>query len=137
MGALFIAYGFLDGKRSKIIVTPQRKQIYTRLFTTRAITIVTGLLMAINNTIADAKKIEWGGPYIAQDIAVNRYIAELDKVQVVNYNLAPPQSLSSSSSPASSSSASSSSASSSIPHPNISAFVNGNNDLLNNIRLWD
>lgn len=132
MGALFIAYGFLDNRRSKVIVTPDRRQVYTRLLTILVITILTGSIMAVNNTIADGKKIEWGGPYIAQDIAVNRYIAELDKVQAVNYNLAPPPSLSSSSSPASSSSASSS-----IPHPNISALVNGNNDLLNNIRLWD
>ncbi|MDQ6865040.1 MAG: UPF0182 family protein, partial [Thermoproteota archaeon] len=127
MGAFFIAYGFLDNRRSKIIVTPDRKQIYTRLFTILVITIVTGSLMAINNTIADAKKIEWGGSYIAQEIAVNRYIAELDKVQTVNYRLATPPSLSSSSS----------SASSSIPPPSISAMVNGNNEALNNIRLWD
>ncbi len=131
MGALFIAYGFLDSRRSKVIVTPDRKQVYTRLLTILVITIVTGSIMAVNNTIADAKKVVWGGPYIAQDIAVNRYIAELDKVQLVNYNLAPPLSFSSSSS-----SASSLSASSSIPPP-ISALVNGNNDLLNNIRLWD
>ncbi|MDQ6668859.1 MAG: UPF0182 family protein, partial [Thermoproteota archaeon] len=127
MGALFIAYGFLDNRRSKIIVTPERRQIYTRLFTILAITIVTGSLMAINNTIADAKKIEWGGPYIAQEIAVNRYIAELDKVQTVNYSLAAPPPLVSSSS----------SASSSLPPPSISAMVNGSNDALNNIRLWD
>ncbi len=132
MGALFIAYGFLDSRRSKVIVTPDRKQVYTRLLTILVITIITGSIMAVNNTIADAKKIEWGGPYIAQDIAVNRYIAELDKVQVVNYNLSPPPTFSSNSS----SSASSSSASSSIPPP-ISALVNGNNYLLNNIRLWD
>ena len=127
MGAFFIAYGFLDNRRSKIIVTPDRKQVYTRLFTILVITIVSGSIMAINNTIADAKKIEWGGPYIAQEIAVNRYIAELDKVQTVNYTLAAPPSLSSSSAPASSS----------IPPPSISAMVNGNNDALNNIRLWD
>jgi uncharacterized protein len=127
MGAFFIAYGFLDNRRSKIIVIPERKQIYTRLFTILAITIVTGSLMAINNTIADAKKIQWGGPYIAQEIAVNRYIAELDKVQTVNYSLAAPPSLSSPSS----------SASSSLPPPSISAMVNGNNDALNNIRLLD
>ncbi|HET7148477.1 MAG TPA: UPF0182 family protein [Candidatus Nitrosopolaris sp.] len=128
MGALFVAYGFLDSRRSRIIVTPERKQIYTRLFTILIITIVSGSLMAISNTIADAKKIEWGGPYIAQAIAVNRYIAELDKVQTVNYGLAAPPPLSSSSS---------ASASSSIPPPSISAIVNGNNDTLNNIRLWD
>ena len=129
MGAFFIAYGFRDNRRSKVIVTTERKQIYTRLFTILIITIVTGLLMAINNAIADAKKIEWEGPYIAQQIAVNRYIAEIDKVQVVNYNPAPPPPLSSY--------ASSSSTSSSIPPSSISAIVNGNNDVLNNIRLWD
>lgn len=128
MGAFFIVYGFLDNRRSRVIVTTERKQIYTRLLTVLIVTIVTGSLMAINNTIADAKKIEWEGPYIAQQIAVNRYIAELDKVQVVTYNPAPPPPLSY---------VSSASTSSSIHPPSISAIVTGNNDLLNNIRLWD
>ena len=127
-GAFFIAYGFLDNRRSKVIVTTERREIYTRLLTVLIVTIVTGSLMAINNTIADAKKIEWEGPYIAQQIAVNRYIAELDQVRVVTYNpaLSPPSSY-----------VSSTSASSSIHPASISAIVTGNNGLLNNIRLWD
>lgn len=129
MGAFFIAYGFLDNQRSRVIVTTERKQIYTRLLTVLIVTIVAGSLMAINNTIADAKKIEWEGPYIAQQIAVNRYVGELDKVQILNYNPAPPPPLSSY--------ASSPSTSSSIPPLRISAIVTGNNDVLNNIRLWD
>jgi uncharacterized membrane protein (UPF0182 family) len=129
MGAFFIAYGILDNQRSRVVVTTERRQIYARLLTVLIVTIVTGSLMAINNTIADAKKIEWEGPYIAQQIAVNRYIAELNKVQIVNYNPQQPPPLSSYiSSPLTPSS---------IPPPSISAIVTGNNDLLNNIRLWD
>ena len=37
--------------------------------------------MAINDSIADARKVEWLGPYTAQQIAVNRYFAELDEVE--------------------------------------------------------
>jgi uncharacterized protein len=127
-GAFFIVYGFLDNRRSKVIVTTERREIYTRLLTVLIVTIVTGSLMAINNTIADAKKVEWEGPYIAQQIAVNRYIAELDQVQVVTYNpaLSPPSSY-----------VSSTSSSSSIHPASISAIITGNNRLLNNIRLWD
>jgi len=127
-GAFFIVYGFLDNRRSKVIVTTERREIYTRLLTVLIVTIVTGSLMAISNTIADAKKVEWEGPYIAQQITVNRYIAELDQVQVVTYNptLSPPSSY-----------VYSTSASSSIHPGSISAMVAGNNGLLNNIRLWD
>lgn len=119
IGAFFVAYGFLDNRRSKVIVTTGRKQIYTRLLTILIITIATGSFITINNTIADTKKIEWEGPYIAQQIAVNRYISELDKVQVVNYNPAPPPTASS------------------IHPTNIYSIITGNNDVLNNIRLWD
>jgi uncharacterized protein len=127
-GGFFIVYGFLDNRRSKVIMTTERSEIYTRLLTVLIITIVTGSLMAIDNAIADAKKIEWEGPYIAQQIAVNRYIAELDKVDVVTYNpaLPPPSSY-----------ISSTSTSSSIHRANISARLTANNGLLNNIRLWD
>ena len=127
-GAFFLVYGLLDNRRSKVIVTTERREIYTRLLTVLIVTIVTGLLMAISNTIADAKKVEWEGPYIAQQITVNRYIAELDQVQVVTYNptLSPPSSY-----------VYSTSASSSIHPASVSAMVTGNNDLLNNIRLWD
>lgn len=127
-GAFFIVYGFLDNRRSKVIVTTERREIYTRLLTVLIVTIVTGSLMAINNTIADAKKVEWEGPYIAQQIAVNRYIADLDQVQVVTYNPAlSPSSPYVYSTPSSSS----------IHPASISAIVAGNNGLLNNIRLWD
>ena len=36
--------------------------------------------MGVNNSVADAKKIEYLGPYTAQQIGVNRYLAELDMV---------------------------------------------------------
>lgn len=157
MGAFFVFYSIMDGRRSRIIVTPERRQIYTRLFTIVVITIVTGSLMVLNNSIADAKKIEWKGPYTAQEISVNRYLAGLDQVRVVNYNLPPPpipslKPSSSSSLPPSSTSHSSlqphSSSSSSPPkvssasailsaRNSISGIVAQNNDTLSNIRLWD
>jgi uncharacterized membrane protein (UPF0182 family) len=114
--------------------------------------------MALNNSIADAKKIEWKGPYTAQEISVNRYLAGLDQVQVVNYNLSPPPSSLLQSSPLSLSSSSSHSSlqplsSSPSPSPSppkvssasailsarnsIGRIVSQNNDTLSNIRLFD
>jgi len=157
MGAFFVFYSIMDNRRSRIIVTPERRQIYTRLFTVLVITIVTGSLMALNNSIADAKKIEWKGPYTAQEISVNRYLAGLDQIRVVNYTPAPPPTSSllpssTSSLPASSSHSSSqphSISSSSSPskvssasailsaRKSISGIVDKNNDTLSNIILWD
>lgn len=117
IGIAFIGYGFLDKKHATLISFPVKKHIYVRFLTILIVVIAAGSIMAINNSIAYAKKIEWMGPYVAQEIAVNRYIAELDKVQIVNYDVRP--------SPPS------------ISPSKIQDIVNENNDTLNNIRLWD
>ncbi len=131
MGAFFIAYSYIDGHRSRIIITPERKQIYTRLLTILVITIITGSLMAINNSIADAKQLEWNGPYIAQDIAVNRYIAGIENVKINDYTPSPPPTAHSLTI-----SQSSNFSMANLP-PGITALVKGNNNTLNNVRLWD
>jgi uncharacterized protein len=128
-GIAFIGYGFFDKKDAAIIITtttltsfPVKKHIYVRLLTILIVVIASGSIMAVNNSIADAKKIQWMGPYVAQEIAVNRYIAELDKVQIVNYHAKPPPSPSSSGS---------------ISPSTIQDIVNENKDTLDSIRLWD
>ena len=40
----------------------------------------------VQNSIADARKIEWLGPYVKQEIIVNRYLADISDVKVVPYN---------------------------------------------------
>jgi uncharacterized membrane protein (UPF0182 family) len=115
IGAVFICYGLFDKKSAKVIIYPQKKQIYVRVLTILLVSVVSVSIMAINNSIADAKKIEYMGPYIAQEIAVNRDIAELDKVEIVNYDVKLP----------------------SITPSKIQTVVNNNKDTLENIRLWD
>jgi hypothetical protein len=122
-GIAFIGYGFFDKKDAATATTltsfPVKKHIYVRLLAILIVVIASGSIMAVNNSIADAKKIQWMGPYVAQEIAVNRYIAELDKVQIVNYYAKPP------------------SPPSSISPSKIQDIVNENKDTLDSIRLWD
>jgi len=70
---------------------------------------------AINNSIADARKVEWLGPYTAQQIAVNRYLAELDEVKEVPYNFTLSR----------------------VPRDQIPSYAEGHKDLLSSVRLWD
>lgn len=77
--------------------------------------LLVGSIVTINNSIADAKKIEWLGPYTAQGIAVNRYLAELDQVKEIPYNF--------STAP--------------IPREQIGAYTAEQGELLKRIRLWD
>lgn len=143
MGAFFIAYSYIDGRRSRVIITPERKQIYTRLLTILVITIITGSIMAVNNSIADAKQLEWSGPYVAQDIAINRYIAGIDHVKVTNFTPSPPPTLASflpsllhQQAQQQKQLQSFNFSMSNLP-PGITALVKANNNTLNNIRLWD
>lgn len=59
------------------------RQVYVRLGVLLLIVVSVGSVAAINNSIADARKVEMLGPYIAQLIYVNRYLAELDEVKEV------------------------------------------------------
>lgn len=115
LGAALIFYGFMDKRRSRVIIYPQRRHAYLRLVTVAAVVVIVGSIVAVNTSIAEAKKVEWRGPYIMQEIAVNRNLAELDQVNVVNYDVKPP----------------------SVAPADIPQIINENRDTLNNIRLWD
>jgi uncharacterized membrane protein (UPF0182 family) len=88
--------------------------MYSRLFTAAVVVGLAGSIMIVNNSIAGTKT-EWNGPYIAQQIEVNRYMHGLDEVGVVNYDAAQP----------------------SISPSAIQSTVERNSDVLDNIRLWD
>ncbi len=115
LGAAFIAWSIIDKGRSKVIILPSKKNVYVRLLTIVSIAIVVGSIMAVNTSIADARKIEYLGPYTAQQIAVNRYFAELDKVTEINYDVKL----------------------FATPSGGIDDLVAENKDLLSKIRLWD
>jgi len=114
-GALFALFSFMDWRYSRGLSILTRRRVYIRVLSLFLIALVTGSAMAINSSIADTRKIEWLGPYTAQQIAVNRYLAELDKVKEVplNFSLTP------------------------IQPEYISEYVAGNSELLQRIRLWD
>jgi hypothetical protein len=113
LGAAFIGFGFFDKGRAKVIIYPTRRHMYSRLLTVGAVIIIVGATMAINNSIADSKG--WRAPYVAQEISVNRYMHELDQVQVVNYDVMQP----------------------SATPSEIQKIVSDNSDVLDNVRLLD
>ena len=43
-------------------------------------------IATIQNSIADARKVEWLGPYVKQEIEVNRYLADISDIAVKPYN---------------------------------------------------
>lgn len=115
LGAAFMAWAIIDRRRSRIIILPSRRNVYIRLLTLVSIAVVIGSIMAVNNSIADARKIEYLGPYTAQQIAVNRHFAELDEVKEINYDVQL----------------------SSTQQSGIKDVVANNQDVLTKIRLWD
>lgn len=114
LGAAFIAWAILDRRRSKVIIFPSRKNVYLRLLTIASIAVIVGSVIAVNNSIADARKIEYLGPYTAQQIAVNRHFADLDEVREINYDV---KLL--------------------ATQEERSDYLEGNKDLISKIRLWD
>lgn len=115
LGATLIGFGFLDRKYARVIIYPSRGHTYSRLFTAAVVIGLAGSIMIVNNSIADTRKIEWNGSYIAQQIEVNRYMHGLDKIEIVNYDTEQPTN-----SPST-----------------IQSTIEQNVDVLDAIRLWD
>lgn len=42
-------------------------------------------VVTIQNSIADARKVEWLGPYVKQEITVNRYLADIENIRRERY----------------------------------------------------
>jgi len=91
------------------------RRIATRLGPVVLIGLMVFSIAMINNSIADAKKVEWLGPYTAQEISVNRYLAMLDRVEDVPYNFSLAR----------------------IPASEIENYVVNHRDLVKVARLWD
>ena len=115
LGAAFLVYSFLDRRRAKVMIYPTKRHMYSRLLTIGVVVVLVGSVMAINHSIADAKKIEWRGPYTAQEIAVNRYTHDLEGIEIVNYDVKP----------------------NTVTPSRIRSIVDDNRETLNNSRLWD
>lgn len=115
MGLVLLAWAFIDMYRSKVIILPTRRDIYLKVGAILSIAVVTSILLVINSSIADARKIEYLGPYTAQQIAVNRYFADLDSIEERVYDIRL----------------------SAVPSSGINSFISSNKELLSKIRLWD
>ncbi len=114
-GFALVAFYFIDKLKSKVIIHPSKRDIYVRISTLIIIAIIAGSIMAVNNSIADARKIEYLGPYKAQQIGINRYLGQLDQISVVPHNVKI----------------------SPVPPDQIANFVAANNDVLDKVRVWD
>ncbi|MCX8170391.1 MAG: UPF0182 family protein [Candidatus Bathyarchaeota archaeon] len=93
----------------------KRRQIYIRILTLTLIGITFGTLIILNNSIADVRKVDMLGSYVAQMISVNRYLAELDAVKEAPYEFGL----------------------SSIPPDEIDEYIAQVEGLLEKVRLWD
>jgi hypothetical protein len=114
-GFAFIVFYFIDKFKSKVIIHPSKRDIYIRVITLVVIALVAGSIMIVNNSIADARKIEFLGPYKAEQIGVNRYLGQLDQITVVPHEVKI----------------------NSVSANDIPSYVSQNNELLNKVRVWD
>ena len=115
IGFALIAFSFFDRIRARVLTHMLKKDLYIRILIIISIVIIVSGIVTMNNSIADAKKIEYLGPYTAQQIGVNRYIGELDKI-IENTHYVQLQS---------------------VPPNNIKNYIQQNHDVLDVIRVWD
>ena len=99
--------------RAKVLTHMFKRDVYIRAITIIAIAVIIGIAMSVNNSVADAKKIEYLGPYTAQQIGVNRYLAELQNIDEFIHEVNIP----------------------SVNPNNISNYVEDNEDVLSTIRV--
>jgi len=114
-GFALIGFYFVDKFKSRVIILPSKRDIYIRVLTLIVIALIAGSIMMVNNSIADARKIEFLGPYKAEQIGVNRYLGQLDQISVVPHDVKL----------------------TSVSPGDIPSYVAQNNDLLSKVRVWD
>ncbi len=115
IGLALIAFSILDRIRARVLTHMFQRDLLIRIGVIVLIGIIVVALVAVNNSIADAKKIEFLGPYKAQEIGVNRHLAELDSISEATHDVKLE----------------------SISPNNINSYVDQNSDLLDVIRVWD
>ena len=83
VGFALIAFSIFDRMRARVLTHMFKRDVYIRIAAIIAIALIVGIAMGVNNSVADAKKIEYLGPYTAQQIGVNRHLAELDMIMKI------------------------------------------------------
>ncbi|MBE19061.1 MAG: hypothetical protein CMO11_03680 [Thaumarchaeota archaeon] len=113
-GIAFSIFSYLDSPKTKRLFKPSRINSI-RIGSLLLIGLLVGSAIAVQGSIADARKVEWNGPYTDQEIAVNRYLANLGNVDEIPYNfsLTP------------------------LSRDEIRPYIDENAELLDKIRLWD
>jgi hypothetical protein len=115
IGFSLIAFSLVDRIRARVLTHMFKRDVYIRILTIIAIAIIVAGVISVNNSIADAKKIEFLGPYTAQQIGVNRYLGELNTVQENIHDVQL----------------------TSVSPNNINNYIQKNSDVLDVIRVWD
>ena len=115
IGIALIAFSIVDRIRARVLTHMFKRDVYVRILTIIAIAIIVAGVVSVNNSIADAKKIEFLGPYTAQQIGVNRHLGELNNVQENTHDVQL----------------------TSVSPNNIDNYVEKNSDVLDVIRVWD
>ena len=115
IGFALIAFSVVDRIRARVLTHMFKRDVYIRFLTIIAIAIIVFGFVSVNNSIADSKKIEFLGPYTAQQIGVNRYLGELNDVQENIHDVQL----------------------TSVSANNIKNYVKQNSDVLDVIRIWD
>jgi len=115
IGFALLSFALVDRIRARVLTHMFKRDVYIRILTILAIAVIVGGLVSVNNSIADAKKIEYLGPYTAQQISVNRYIGQLNDIKENTHDVKLQ----------------------SVSPNNIKNYVNQNKDVLNVVRVWD
>ena len=115
IGSALIAFSLVDRIRARVLTHMFKRDVIIRFATILVILLMVGGVVAVNNSIADAKKIEYLGPYTEQQIQVNRYLGELNNVQENTHDVQL----------------------TSVSANNIKNYVEQNSDVLDVIRIWD
>jgi uncharacterized membrane protein (UPF0182 family) len=112
---LLAVFAYLDRSRRRRRVPITRRTITLRIISVLIIALFAGSLVTVQNSIADARKVEWIGPYTTQEISVNRYLAQLDTIKEAQYNFSITP----------------------VAPDRIKQYVSNYSDLISKIRLWD
>ena len=115
IGSALIVFSVIDRIRARVLTHMFKRDVYIRILTIVAIAIIVAGVVSVNNSIADAKKIEYLGPYTAQQIGVNRYLGELTNIQENIHEVQL----------------------TSVSPNNIDNYIQQNSDVLDVIRIWD
>ncbi len=115
VGFALAAFSVTDRLRARVLTHMLKRDVWIRFLTVAAIALIVVSTVIVNDSIADARKIEYLGPYTAQQIGVNRYLAELDAVEEHVHDVQLP----------------------SISPNAISGYAEQHGDVLDVIRVWD